>query len=114
MTTDSVPRPSRPIEKVSIIISKGSLDGIYPGLIMANGARMPRASRPTCSSRSSASTPSTSERHEHIKVATVGNPGLHLPTLARRPPRHVRAHDALHGAARWRSSTSRRSPSSSR
>ena len=29
-----------PIEKVSIIISKGSLDGVYPGLIMANGARM--------------------------------------------------------------------------
>ena len=27
------------ITKVSIIISKGSLDGIYPGLIMANGAR---------------------------------------------------------------------------
>lgn len=27
------------IEKVSIIISKGSLEGIYPGLIMANGAR---------------------------------------------------------------------------
>ena len=27
------------IEKVSIIISKGSLDGVYPGLIMANGAR---------------------------------------------------------------------------
>ena len=28
------------ITKVSIIISKGSLEGIYPGLIMANGARM--------------------------------------------------------------------------
>lgn len=28
------------IKKVSIIISKGSLDGVYPGLIMANGARM--------------------------------------------------------------------------
>jgi len=27
------------IDKISIIISKGSLDGIYPGLIMANGAR---------------------------------------------------------------------------
>ena len=27
------------IEKVSIIISKGSLEGVYPGLIMANGAR---------------------------------------------------------------------------
>ncbi len=28
------------IKKVSIIISRGSLDGVYPGLIMANGARM--------------------------------------------------------------------------
>jgi hypothetical protein len=28
------------IEKVSIVISKGSLEGVYPGLIMANGARM--------------------------------------------------------------------------
>ena len=28
------------ITKVSIIVSKGSLEGIYPGLIMANGARM--------------------------------------------------------------------------
>ena len=28
------------IEKVAIVISKGSLEGIYPGLIMANGARM--------------------------------------------------------------------------
>ena len=30
---------SDPIKKVSIIVSKGSLEGIYPGLIMANGAR---------------------------------------------------------------------------
>ena len=28
------------IKKVSIIISKGGLEGVYPGLIMANGARM--------------------------------------------------------------------------
>jgi hypothetical protein len=27
------------IEKVSIIVAKGSLEGIYPALIMANGAR---------------------------------------------------------------------------
>ena len=68
------------IDKVSIIISKGSLEGIYPGLIMANGARAWKASTPTCSSPSSASTPSTSAKHEHVKVATVGNPGLHLAT----------------------------------
>src|SRR5664280_1397102 len=29
-----------PIQKVSIIVSHGSLEGVYPGLIMANGARM--------------------------------------------------------------------------
>ena len=29
-----------PIRRVSIIVSKGSLEGVYPGLIMANGARM--------------------------------------------------------------------------
>ena len=33
----SSPRRSR---RSSIVISKGSLEGIYPGLIMANGARM--------------------------------------------------------------------------
>ena len=29
-----------PITKVSIVVSHGSLEGVYPGLIMANGARM--------------------------------------------------------------------------
>ncbi len=28
------------LKKVSIIVSQGSLEGVYPGLIMANGARM--------------------------------------------------------------------------
>ena len=28
------------IEKVAIVVSKGSLEGIYPALILANGARM--------------------------------------------------------------------------
>ena len=30
----------QPVKKVCIIVSRGSLDGIYPALIMANGARM--------------------------------------------------------------------------
>ena len=30
----------QPVERVSIIVSHGSLEGVYPGLIMANGARM--------------------------------------------------------------------------
>ncbi|MDE3189649.1 MAG: DsrE/DsrF/DrsH-like family protein [Acidobacteriota bacterium] len=67
------------IEKVAIVVSKGSLEGIYPALIMANGARMEGieadlfftffgldAIRP--------------DRYAKIKVATVGNPGMHLAT----------------------------------
>ncbi len=72
--------PEQPIGKVSIVISRGSLEGVYPGLIMANGARMEgidaslfftffglEAIRKT--------------RMSHLKVATVGNPALHLPSL---------------------------------
>jgi peroxiredoxin family protein len=36
---DTAGRPAM-IAKVSIIVSNGSLEGVYPGLIMANGARM--------------------------------------------------------------------------
>ena len=39
---------NEPIRKVSIIISKGSLEGVYPGLIMANGARMEGKQRLEC------------------------------------------------------------------
>ena len=46
------------IDKVSIIISKGSLEGIYPGLIMANGART-EGIEANLFSPSSALTPST-------------------------------------------------------
>jgi len=34
------PQTQATIEKVAIVVSKGSLEGIYPALIMANGARM--------------------------------------------------------------------------
>jgi peroxiredoxin family protein len=67
------------IEKVSIIISKGSLDGIYPGLIMANGARAEGIEANLFFTFFGLDA-IHKKRHEHIKVATVGNPGLHLAT----------------------------------
>ena len=67
------------IEKVSIIISKGSLDGIYPGLIMANGARADGIEANLFFTFFGLDA-IHKKRHEHIKVATVGNPGLHLAT----------------------------------
>ena len=67
------------IEKVSIIISKGSLDGIYPGLIMANGARAEGIEANLFFTFFGLDA-IHKKRHEHIKVATVGNPGLHIAT----------------------------------
>jgi peroxiredoxin family protein len=69
------------IEKVSIVISKGSLEGIYPGLIMANGARA-EGIEANLFFTFFGMDAIHKARHEHIKLATVGNPGLHLPTMA--------------------------------
>jgi len=73
--------PSEPktIEKVSIVISKGSLEGIYPGLIMANGARMEGIEADLFFTFFGLDA-IRRDRFEKIKVATVGNPGMHMPT----------------------------------
>lgn len=67
------------ITKVSIIVSKGSLEGIYPALILANGARMEGIDANVFFTFFGMDAINKA-RHEHIKVATVGNPGLHLAT----------------------------------
>ena len=69
------------ITKVSIIISKGSLEGVYPGLIMANGARA-EGMEANLFFTFFGLDAIHKARSEHIKLATVGNPGLHFPTLA--------------------------------
>ena len=68
------------IEKVSIVISKGSLEGIYPGLIMANGARMEGIEADLFFTFFGLDA-IRKDRYAKIKVATVGNPGLHMSTL---------------------------------
>ncbi|MGZ4399721.1 MAG: DsrE/DsrF/DrsH-like family protein [Gaiellaceae bacterium] len=72
--------PRQPIEKVSIVISKGSLEGIYPGLIMANGARMEGMEANLFFTFFGLDT-IRKDRIDKIKVATVGNPGMHMPTF---------------------------------
>ena len=85
--TDTLDRPltavtGRPqtIEKVAIVISKGSLEGIYPGLIMANGARMEGIEANVFFTFFGLDA-IRRNRQDAIKVATVGNPGTHIPTL---------------------------------
>ena len=83
MTTQVLEETATPkqatIDKVSIIISKGSLEGIYPGLIMANGARAEGIEANLFFTFFGLDA-IHKKRHEHIKLATVGNPGLHLAT----------------------------------
>jgi peroxiredoxin family protein len=67
------------IDKVSIIVSRGSLEGVYPGLIMANGARMEGIEANLFFTFFGLDAIHRS-RHEHVKVSTVGEPGLHLAT----------------------------------
>lgn len=70
----------KPIEKVSIIISKGSLEEVYPGLIMANGARMEGIDA-TLFFTFFGLDAIIDKRMDNLKVATVGNPAMHIPTM---------------------------------
>lgn len=69
-----------PIERVSIVVSRGSLEGVYPGLIMANGARMEGIEASLFFTFFGLDA-IISKRMDHLKVATVGNPAMHMPTL---------------------------------
>ena len=69
-----------PIKKVSIIVSKGSFEGIYPALILANGARM-EGIEANLFFTFFGMEAIIDKKMDHIKVATVGNPGMHMPTM---------------------------------
>jgi peroxiredoxin family protein len=74
------PIEPKTIERVAIVVSKGSLEGIYPALIMANGARMEGIDADLFFTFFGLDA-IRKDRYEKIKVATVGNPGMHLPSL---------------------------------
>lgn len=69
-----------PIKKVSIIVSHGSLEGVYPGLILANGARM-EGIEATLFFTFFGMDAIMEKRMDNLKVATVGNPAMHMPTI---------------------------------
>jgi len=67
-----------PIKKVSIVVSRGSLDGIYPGLIMANGARM-EGIEANLFFTFFGLYGILKKYMNDIKIATVGNPAMRVP-----------------------------------
>jgi len=66
------------IKKVSIIVSRGSLDGVYPGLIMANGARM-EGIEANLFFTFFGLYAVLKEYQDKLKIATVGNPAMRIP-----------------------------------
>jgi peroxiredoxin family protein len=89
MTTTAIPRAAdhtepvvqpKTIQKVSIVVSHGSLEGIYPALIMANGARM-EGIEANLFFTFFGMDAITKKKQSKIRVATVGNPAMGIPTL---------------------------------
>lgn len=72
-----MPEATHPVKKMSIIVSRGSLDGIYPALIMANGARMEGIEASLFFTFFGLNA-LANQTMDHLKVATVGNPALNM------------------------------------
>jgi peroxiredoxin family protein len=69
-----------PIKRVSIICSKGSLDMAYPGLILANAARM-SGIEATLFFTFWGLDIVTRSKVDGLHVSTVGNPSMPMPTM---------------------------------
>ena len=70
----------KPIEKVMVIISKGTLESVYAGFILANGARMEGMEAEIFFTFFGLDAV-IKDRLKDIHVATVGNPAMHMPTM---------------------------------
>ncbi len=70
----------QPIQRVSIICSKGSLDMAYPGLVMANGARMMGIEAMVFFTFWGLDIV-TEKIMDKLHVATVGYPSMPIPTM---------------------------------
>lgn len=66
------------IKRVSIIVSRGSLEGLYPGLIMANGARL-EGIEANLFFTFFGLYGILKKYMDTLKVATVGNPAMRVP-----------------------------------
>ena len=80
-TAPAIEAPERaPIEAISIICSKGTLDMAYPGLILANAARMSGIDA-TLFFTFWGLDIVTDKKIDHLHVASVGNPSMPIPTM---------------------------------
>jgi len=68
------------IRKMMIILSKGTLENVYASFILANGARMEGIEAEMFFTFFGLEAVHN-KKLDHIHIATVGNPAMHMPTL---------------------------------
>ncbi len=68
------------LKKMMLIVSKASIDGVYAGLILANGARSEGIEVDVFFTFFGLDA-ITKKRMDHLKVAMAGNPGMHMPEI---------------------------------
>lgn len=77
MNTKNEPAP---VKKMMLILSKATLDNVYACFILANGARMEGIEAEIFFTFFGLEAVKKKSM-EHLHVATVGNPALHIPTM---------------------------------
>lgn len=80
MTTPTAEPITTPSRKLAIICSKGSLDMAYPGLILANAARMAGAEAMIFFTFWGLDLVNK-DKVDKLHVSTVGNPSMPIPTM---------------------------------
>jgi len=68
------------VKKMLFILSKATIENVYAAFIMANGARMEGIEAEIFFTFFGLEA-IEKKKLEHLKVATVGNPAMHIPTL---------------------------------
>jgi peroxiredoxin family protein len=75
-----VKKEDEPIKKMCFILSKATIDSVYACFVMANGARMEGIESEIFFTFFGLEAINKA-RMDHLHVATVGNPALHIPTM---------------------------------
>ena len=68
------------INKMMIILSKASLENVYAAFVLANGARAEGIEAELFFTFFGLEA-INKKKYEHLHVATVGNPAMHIPTM---------------------------------
>ncbi len=72
--------PKSTVKKMMFILSKATIENVYAAFIMANGARMEGIEAEIFFTFFGLEA-INKKKLEHLHVATVGNPAMHMPTM---------------------------------